>query len=396
MEGSLLTKTATLGLAALALAPCLAAADDDHHEHDRGGRSYDVETLVSDGSMPARVVDANLVNAWGIAINPQAVAWIADNGTGKSTLYDGSGKAAPLVVTIPPGPGETVGSPTGIVFSGGMDFVVHGTTPLGAAAMGAARFIFVTESGQIDAWAPDVNPATAFLAVDRSAGGASNRAIYKGVALGGNGTTHLLYAADFHNARIDVFDGTFAPVALEPGAFEDPFVPKGFAPFNVQVINGDVYVAYAKQDDDAEDEVAGRGLGLVAIFDPSGKLVKRLWEREVLNAPWGFALAPQSFGRFAGALLVGNFGDGTINAFSPVSGHLLGTLRDARGERIHIDGLWGIQFGNGVLGLETNALFAAAGPGDEEHGSFSVIRPHDGPPGRHMGEPPASQTDDDK
>jgi uncharacterized protein (TIGR03118 family) len=330
--------------------------------------------------MPANVVDPNLVNAWGLAINPQAVAWVADNGTGKSTLYDGAGNPAPLVVTIPPGPGETVGSPTGVVFSGGADFVVNGTTATGAPASGPARFIFVTEAGQIDAWAPNVNPATAFIAVDRSAGGGTGRAIYKGVALGGNGTTHLLYAADFHNARIDVFDGTFAPVTMAPGAFCESIVPSGFAPFNVQVINGDVYVAYAKQDDDAEDEVAGQGLGFVAVFDPNGKLVQRVSQRGQLNAPWGLALAPASFGRFGGALLVGNFGDGTINAYSPLTGQHLGSLRDERGERIRIDGLWGIQFGNGLLGLESNALFAAAGPGDEAHGSFSVIRAHDEAP----------------
>jgi uncharacterized protein (TIGR03118 family) len=250
---------------------------------------------------------------------------------------------------------------------------VTGTTAQGATATGAARFVFATESGQILGWAPNVNPATAFLAVDNSAGGGSGRAIYKGLTLGGNGATHLLYAADFHNARVDVFDGTFKPAALPPGAFTDPYLPRGFAPFGIQAINGDIYVAYAKQDADAEDEIAGRGLGVVEVYDPNGKLVQRLLGHGVLNAPWGLAQAPASFGRFGGALLVGNFGDGTIDAFSPITGHFLGALRDAHGRRIRIDGLWGIQFGNGLLSQETNALYAAAGPNDEQHGTFTVI-----------------------
>ena len=379
MSPTLFAKRALLGCMALALSPSLTLAHDDNDDDNDGGWNqhfYETHVLVSDGSVPADFTDPNLVNAWGLAFNPQAVVWIADNGTGKSTLYDGTGKPVALVVSIPPGPGETQGSPTGIVFSGGADFVVKGTTAAGVAATGPARFIFVTESGQISGWAPNVNTATTFVAVDNSAGGGSSRAIYKGLALGGNGTTHLLYAADFHNARVDVFDGTFKPVTLAPGAFTDPHMPRGFAPFNVQTINGDVFVAYAKQDADAEDEIAGQGLGFVDEFDPNGKLVKRVVERWALNAPWGLALAPASFGRFGGALLVGNFGDGTINAFSPITGHFLGSLRDSHGHRIRIDGLWGIAFGNGVLGQETNALYAAAGPGDEEHGSYTVIHAH--------------------
>jgi uncharacterized protein (TIGR03118 family) len=349
-------------------------ADQDEYEPGWSRHFYDNHVLVSDGSVTSDFVDANLVNAWGVVFNPEAVVWIANNHTGTSTLYDGTGKAAPLVVTIPPAPGETTASPTGIVYSGGADFAVTGTTAQGTSASGPARFLFASEGGQITGWAPNVNTGRTFLAVDSAAGGGTNRAIYKGLALGGNGTTHLLYATDFHNARVDVFDGNFKPASLPAGAFTDPHVPKGFAPFGIQAINGDIVVTYAKQDENAEDDVPGKGLGFVDVFDPEGTLVERLDDRIVLNAPWGVAIAPASFGRFGGALLVGNFGDGTINAFSPTTGRFIGSLRDAHGRRIRIDGLWGIQFGNGVLAQDTSALYAAAGPADESHGTYSVIR----------------------
>jgi uncharacterized protein (TIGR03118 family) len=371
-----ISKRAALAGAILAVAAGRAGAEDDDAQPGWSHHFYDSHVLVSDGSTTSDVVDANLVNAWGVAFNPQAVVWIADNHTGKATLYDGTGKANALVVAIPPAPGEDAGSPTGIVFSGGSDFVVNGTTAQNTKASGPARFIFASEGGQITGWAPNVNTAMTFVAVDNSAQGGPGRAIYKGIALGGNGTTHLLYATDFHNARVDVFDGTFKPASLPAGAFADPAIPKGFAPFGIQAINGDIVVTYAKQDGDAVDDVHGRGLGFVDVFDPNGTLVQRLSDHIVLNAPWGTALAPASFGRFGGALLIGNFGDGTINAFSPVTGQFIGALRDARGRRITIDGLWGMQFGNGLLSQETNALYAAAGPGGEEHGTYNVIHAH--------------------
>jgi uncharacterized protein (TIGR03118 family) len=335
---------------------------------------YEARVLVSDGAVPADFMDPNLVNGWGVAFNPQAFVWIADAGTGKATVYDGAGQPNSLVVTMPPGPGETAASPTGIVFSGGEDFVVTGTAADGTAATGPARFIFVTEAGQIVGWSPNVNPAMAFVAVDNSAGGAAGHAIYKGATLGGDGASHLLYVTDFHNARIDVFDGNFQAVTLASDAFVDASLPAGFAPFGIQAINGDIYVTYAMQDESAEDDVAGQGLGFVDVFDPKGTLVKRLVQGPALNAPWGLALAPLSFGQFGGALLVGNFGDGAINAFSPTTGEMVGTLSDANGMPIRIEGLWGMQFGNGLLGQETNVLFAAAGPSDEQHGTYNMIR----------------------
>ncbi len=358
-------------LSIAALAPALASADDVESgwNHD----FYEARTLVSDGSVPADFPDGNLKNGWGVAFNPQGFVWVADNGTGKATLYDGTGKPNPLVVAIPPAPGETAGTPTGIVFSGGADFITNGTTPTGAPLSGPARFIFATEGGQISGWAPNVNTATAFVMVDNSHGGGAEHAIYKGLALGGGGTTHLLYAADFHHSRVDVFDGAFKPVTLPAGAFTDRHLPRGYAPFGIQAINGDLFVTFAKQDKDAEDEIAGRGFGFVDVFDPNGKLVQRFAERGVLNAPWGVAIAPSSYGRFGGAILIGNFGDGTLNAYGPITGHFLGSLRDGHGRRIRVDGLWGMQFGNGLLQQPTNSLFVAAGPNGEEGGTYSVI-----------------------
>jgi len=353
---------------ALGLITCnVLAQDNDRDDHARH-QAYDNQVLVSSGAETADFVDANLINGWGVAFNPTGFVWVADNHSGKSTLYDGTGKPQSLVVTIP-GVAGSVGSPTGIVFSGGADFVVTGTSASGAPVSGPARFIFSTEAGTIAAWAPAVNPTNAIIMVNNSNAGA----IYKGLAFGGNGTTHLLYASDFHNNRIDVFDASFKPVALAANAFVDPRLPHGFAPFGIQAINGDIYVTYAKQDANAEDEIAGPGLGFVAVYDPNGQFIARVASRDGLNAPWGLALAPASFGEFGGALLVGNFGDGVINAYEPTSGRFMGALRDKDHHRIRIDGLWGIAFGNGIAAQKTNSLFYAAGPDDENNGTYGVV-----------------------
>lgn len=345
----------------LLLSPALAH-DDGHGNSGKQHSVYDNRVLVSDGSVAADNTDPNLVNAWGVAFNPTAFVWVNAADSGKAVLYDGTGKPQPLVVTIP-GPNGAMGNPTGIVFSGGMDFVVtDGTTN------GPARFIFATENGTIAGWAPNVNTANAFTAVDNSDAAAS----YKGLAIGGDGKTHLLYAADFHNARIDVFDSAFKQVEV-PGGFVDPDLPKGYAPFGIQAVNGDIYVTYGKQDEEAEEEVKGPGLGVVNIFDAEGNFVRRLATRGALNAPWGIALAPESYGEFGGTILIGNFGDGAINAYGPRSGKFLGALRDAKGQPIHIDGLWGLAFGNGVEQQKSNALFYAAGPNDESGGAYGVL-----------------------
>jgi uncharacterized protein (TIGR03118 family) len=204
--------------------------------------------------------------------------------------------------------------------------------------------------------------------VDNSA----SRAIYKGLTLGADGTRFLLYAADFHNNRIDIFDRTFANVT-PAGSFTDTNVSDKYGPFNVQAIGGSIYVAYAKADDDREDEVAGRGNGIVDVYGASGNLIRRLYKGGPLNAPWGMALAPSDFGFFSNRLLVGNFGDGTINAFDPATGKFVGTLADSNRDPIVIDGLWGLAFGNGIVNQPTNTLFFAAGPQDESHGLYGRI-----------------------
>ncbi|HKU14670.1 MAG TPA: TIGR03118 family protein [Steroidobacteraceae bacterium] len=328
-------------------------------------RFYHNTPLVSNGAVPANFTDPNLRNGWGVAFNPQGFVWVADQVTGVATLYDGSGQPSPqptpLIVHVP-GPDNSKGAPTGIVFSAGMDFVVSK-----GGVSGPARFIFATLQGNLAGWAPNVDATHAVFVPT-----GSEHAVYTGLALGGNGTTHLLYAANFVKGSVDVFDGTFKRVTA-PGGFVDNNLPARFAPFGIQAINGDIYVTYAKQNDEGDEELHGAGLGIVNVFDPDGHLRKRMITRRVLNAPWGIALAPRSFGKFGGALLVGNLGDGRINAFAPRNGAFLGTLRDRKGKPIEIDGLWGIQFGNGILGQKTNALFYASGPNDEADGAYGVI-----------------------
>ncbi len=336
---------------ALFLAPAVWA--------DAGPNMYAVDKLVSDQAGVAAHQDSSLVNPWGIAFNPNGFVWVANNGTGTSTLYDGNGVKNPLTVNVPLGGG---GNPTGIVFSSSNNFAVtNGTTS------GPSRFIFATESGKIAGWAPSVNGTNALVAASSPNGG-----IYKGLALGADGTQQLLYATDFHNDRIDVYGQTFQPVTT-PGGFVDPNLPQGFAPFGIQNINGNLYVTYAKQDADREDDVHGAGLGYVDVFDPSGHLIRRLVSGGPLNAPWGLAFAPTNFGAFSDSLLVGNFGDGTINAFNPTTGSFIGVLRDAHGDPLSIDGLWGLSFGNGIQNQPINTLFFAAGPGDESHGLYGKI-----------------------
>jgi uncharacterized protein (TIGR03118 family) len=288
---------------------------------------------------------------------------VADNGTDKSTLYNGNtGAIVPLVVQVD-------GGPTGIVFNSGAGFVVQS-----GAVSGPARFIFASEDGKIRGWNPAVPPATvAHVGADRSGVGAS----YKGLAIAQTASGPLLYAADFHNARVDVFDESWH-LAGGPGAFVDQGLPPGYAPFGIQTIGGRVFVSYAKQDEEAEDEVAGHGLGFVDAYDTAGNLLERVAQRGQLNAPWGLALAPESFGRFGGDLLVGNFGDGQINAYEELANGRFeprGELRGADGRPLAIDGLWALEFGNGATAGPTGTLFFTAGPDDETHGLFGSITP---------------------
>jgi uncharacterized protein (TIGR03118 family) len=328
------------------------------------GDFYKQRNLVSDTrQIRAEHRDPHLVNAWGLAFNPFGVAWVADNGTGFSTLYDGDGKPQSLVVTIP-GAGKATGNPTGTVFYGGTAFVVSK-----GGMSGPSRFLFVNEDGGISGWSPTVDLTHAVRVIDNGA----SHAIYKGVALSANGRGALLYATDFHNGKVDVFDSTFKPVSLPDRAFFDHNLPAGFAPFGIQSINGDLYVSYAKQDEEREDDVQGRGLGYINVFDPDGRLLRRLVSNGALNAPWGMALAPASFGRFSNRLLVSNFGDGTINAYDLATGHWVGRLKGPDRRPIHIPGLWGIAFGNGLSNQPIDTLFFTAGPGDEKHGLYGRL-----------------------
>ena len=327
---------------------------------------YEVRKLVADITVVgAANLDPNLVNARDIAFNPFGFVWVSDEGSGLSTLYDGAGHPQSLVVTIPPPAGSTGrGEPTGIVFYGGGGFVVSN-----GSSSGPSRFIFAGEDGVISGWAPNVDFTNAIRVIDNS----PLRSVYKGLALSASGTGPLLYATDFHNARVDVFDATFQPVVLPGRPFQDPHLPHGFAPFGIQAIGGDIYVTYAKQDAHRRHEACGRGLGLVSVFSPTGEFVRRLVTRGALNAPWGLALAPASFGKFGNRLLVGNFGDGAINAYDIANGRFAGRLRGTDREPLRIDGLWGLAFGNGVNLQPLNTLFFTAGPGNEEHGLYGRI-----------------------
>ena len=314
--------------------------------------------LTSDLGGVAMNQDTNLVNPWGIAFGPNTPIWISDNHTGFGTVYNGAGQpfptSNPIQVTIaPPLGGLPPAAPTGVVFND-------------TAGFGGSHFIFATEDGTISAWASGSNAA---LAVDNSGSGA----VYKGLARVGN----TLYAANFNSGNVDVFNSSFAPISV-PGGFSDPTLPSGFAPFDIQNIGGLLYVTYTKQDAAKHDDVSGPGNGFVDVFDSNGVLQKRLISNGSLNSPWGLALAPAGFGPFGNDLLVGNFGDGTINAFDLSNGTFLGEVRDASGNAIVNQGLWGLAFGNGADGTSTNALYFTAGiPGSgmvEDHGLFGDIQ----------------------
>src|SRR2546426_988101 len=271
----------------------------------RAQSAYAQHNLVSDVPGLADTTDTHLLNPWGIAFSATSPFWISDNHSGLSTLYDSSGTAQSLVVNIPPpAGGAPPAAPTGIIFNSTTNFIVVSNAP--------ARFIYATEDGTISAWNSGAN---AVLKVDNSA----SSAIYKGLALGSANGSNFLYAADFHNGKVDVFDGNFGPVTLAR-AFTDPGIPAGFAPFGIETIGSNVFVTYAKQDADAHDDIPGPGNGYVDIYDPSGSLIKRFASNGTLDSPWAMTIAPAGFGRFTGHLLIGNFGDGTINAFDPVSG----------------------------------------------------------------------------
>ena len=337
---------------------------------------YQQTNLVSD--LPgAKVQDSNLVNPWGLSHSSTSPWWISDNGTGVSTLYDGNGTpvnplspgASPLVVTIPPPAGGTSSAPTGNVFNGTSGFVV---TEGGVS--GPSRFIFATEDGTISGWNPTVDQTHAILAVDRStvSHGGFVGAVYKGLAIAGNS----IYATNFRFGTVEMFNSSFNLVK----SFTDsklantcPLPNQCYAPFGIQNIGGNIYVTFAVQDAEHHDDVAGPAHGFVDVFDTSGNLIRRLILHGRLNSPWGLAHAPADFGRFSNDLLVGNFGDGRINAYDLNTGEFLGQLRDQTNTPITIDDLWGLSFGNDGNAGKHNELFFTAGINDEADGLFGKI-----------------------
>jgi len=318
---------------------------------------------VSDGSVPADHTDPNLIDGWGVAFNPNGFVWVSSAVAGKSTLYDGNGVPNSLVVNIPASAAGGQGIPTGIVFSSSNDFQVSNGT-----ATGASRFIFASLTGSISGWAPNVNLTNAIVGAEKS--GAS----YTGLALAANGTANFLYATDVRGGRIDVFDRVFAPATLA-GNFRDPRLPAGFVPFAIHNLQGNLYVAFGKRDASGAFVQPGKGLGIISVFDADGRFIRRVATGFQLNAPWGMAIAPANFGRFSNRLLVGNFGDGTIQAFDPPTGLWVGTMRTSDGKRLVIPVLWGMSFGNGILNQPTNTLFFAAGPNFGQGGLYGRITP---------------------
>jgi uncharacterized protein (TIGR03118 family) len=313
--------------------------------------NYAQTNLVSNIPGRATFTDPNLVNPWGISASATSPFWVSDNGTGVTTLYNSTGTPQSLVVTIP-NPGGGPSSPTGQVFNGSGQF-------------NGDNFIFATENGTIAGWRGALGTTAETLFNNSSSG-----AIYKGLALATTGQGTYLFAADFHNNNIDIFPSSGA--SSLPGHFVDPNLPAGYAPFNVQNIGGQIYVTFAKQDAEGRDDVPGAGNGFVSIFDTNGNFVKRLASNGSLNSPWGLALAPSSWGAAGGDLLVGNFGDGTINAFG-LDGTFVGTLAGSNGLPLVNDGLWGLQFGNGGNGGTVNSLYLTAGLNGEADGLFARI-----------------------
>jgi len=317
------------------------------------GNSYTVKALVSDVPGAAPVLDPSLVNAWGLTASSTSPWWVADNGTSLSTLYNGAGVKQGLTVIV-----GTDSAPTGTVFNtlGSGFSVTNGTQS------GSARFIFDGEDGVLRGWNPAVDGTHALVGAM-----GDPDAVFKGLAIADG----KLFASDFHNNEVAVFDSSWNIV----DRFTDPGLPDGYAPFGIQAIAGHIFVTFAKQDADRHDEVPGQGRGFVDEFDTSGNLVARVAQHGQLNAPWGLAQAPSDFGRFSNDLLVGNFGDGQINAYELGANGMYthkGELRE-NNHQITIDGLWALQFGNGANAGPKNTLFFTAGPNEESHGLFGQI-----------------------
>ena len=342
----------------------------------QGGGFYHEKKLVSDLPNVAMIQDPNLVNSWGLSHSPTGPWQVSDNGTGLATQYKSNGKGVPPVVSIPLPGGGPGGAPTGNVFNGTSDFVVTK-----GSASGPSQFLFATEDGTISGWNPNVDATHALIKVDRSTVSQNGftGAVYKGLALVQSSSGNFLFATNFRFGKVEKFDAQFNLVA----SFTDPQLASDcpvsgsplqcFAPFGIQNIGGNLFVTFALQNAVHHDDVGGASNGFVDEFDTNGNRIRRFASQGTLNSPWGLAQAPAHFGTFSGDILVGNFGDGRINAFDPASGAFLGQLQDPFGHPITINGLWGLAFGNGGLAGDTTNLFFASGLNDEADGLFGVI-----------------------
>jgi len=346
-------------------------------------QQYQQTNLVSDlGTLGAQTVDPKLKNPWGIARGPSGNPWwVSDERSGVSTLYNAQGTPANplnpggngLVVTIPPSvPPPAVGTPTGVVFNGS-------TNDFRVAPPGVAQtfFLFVSLDGSISGWDPAANPTTAITKV-------STKSVFTGATIAQIGNERFLYVADLKDAKIKVYDSNFKEVEIgdmgydddNEEAFEDQELPRGFAPFNIQNIGGDLYVAYAKQDQTKTFVTSGTGLGFVDVFSPRGRLLMRLEHGNWFNAPWGLTLAPSDFGTFSHRILVGQFGSGEILAFDAVTGRFEGKLRDQNNKSIALEGLWGLAFGAGdQTSGPANTLFFNEGLNGGNDGLFGTLTP---------------------
>ncbi len=313
--------------------------------------------LVTDNSAanPAQITDSGLKNAWGMSFAPTSPFWVSANGSSSSVLYSvNPGNQATtklgLTVTVPDGV-------TGQVFNGS------------ASSFNGDPFLFVSENGAVSGWRPALGTITEPIAA------ASATNVYKGAAIGSIAGNDYLYGANFKTGTVDVYKGTAAAPALS-GTFTDPGLPAGYAPFNVQNLNGELYVAYAQRDNATNEEVAGLGKGYVDKFSLNGDLIARVASTGTLDAPWGLAIAPSSFGSMAGDLLVGNFGDGRINIYDSDNNFApLGQVMGANNQPLAIDGLWAISPGNDTLAGSRHLLYFTAGPNSETHGLFGVLTP---------------------
>lgn len=349
---SLLVAAALAGLAGCGGGGGMSAA--------ASGTPFYAPTAYVASAAGAAHVDASLVNPWGIAYGPATDFWVADQATGLATVYDGLG-AVPAPdprVTVAAAAGAAPKGPTGVVYNG-------------TAGFSGYRFIFAGLDGTLSGW---TSGAVTVIAVDRHAAGASYTGLALATVAGGALAGDYLYAANFTGGTVDVFDAAFAPASLGAGAFTDPGLPSGYAPFGIQALGGKVYVAYAIPVAGSAHATAGAGLGLVDVFNPDGTMIGRLVSPGgTLDAPWGLAMAPAGFGPLGGSLLVGNFGDGRISAFNPATGASRGQLSGASGVPLAFPGLWGIVFGNGAGAGSAGQLYYAAGGAAENQGVFGTV-----------------------